>query len=290
MYQAIGFIRHAKTEFYRYKVDFTRQLAADSKYRISAGVRGMVMLVFDAEESEYVYKLIKDRFTPPKDVTRQEVMEKYRFVRNSDRAGRMADAHEFSHLAFDLSRFSDELLQELQREAPSTVEISGTALVLKHVYVERKMVPLNLYLKKAGDQQIDQVMDEYGKAIKQLAAVNIFPGDMLFKNFGVTRHNRVVFYDYDEICPITSCNFRPIPRASTEEEELSGDLWFDTEPNNVFPEQFRLFFTGHKKAKAAFEKRHSDLYEVDYWNTLKQQLLEGQVADIFPYDRTCRLG
>ncbi|MGS2723030.1 bifunctional isocitrate dehydrogenase kinase/phosphatase [Porticoccus sp. GXU_MW_L64] len=287
LYQAVGFARHAKTEFYRYKVDFTQQLPTISQYRISPGVKGMVMLVFDIEESEYVYKIIKDRFTAPKNITRQEVVEKYQFVRDHDRAGRMPDAYEFSYLAFDKSRFSEALLEELLREAPSCVELSGNALVLQQVYVERKMVPLNLYLKNANNEQIERVMDEYGKAIKQLAAVNIFPGDMLFKNFGVTRHGRVVFYDYDEICPITQCNFRHLPQA--DNDDLGDDNWFDTEPNDVFPEQFPLFFSGHQQARVAFETKHGDIYQVDYWQKLKQRLQAGEVADIFPYDENSRL-
>ena len=87
-------------------------------------------------------------------------------------------------------------------------------LVIQHVYIERRMIPLNIYLQEAGPEQMAHAVVEYGNAIKDLVSANIFPGDMLWKNFGVTRHGKVVFYDYDEIEYITDCNFRRVPAAA----------------------------------------------------------------------------
>ncbi len=195
LFNAIGFIKHAKTEFYRYKVDTTKNSPASFKYVAAPGTPGMVMLVFTIAGSDHVYKVIKDKFSAPKTATKAQVKEKYNFVKQADRVGRLVDTHEFRYLAFDLSRFSEQLLQQMKEHIGSSLIISGKALILKHVYVERKMTPLNLYINDCDSKALAQVMLDYGRAIKDLAGANIFPGDMLMKNFGVTRWGRVVFYD-----------------------------------------------------------------------------------------------
>ena len=288
LFTSIGFAKHGKTAFYQYAVSFTKKIPVEQKYNSAPGIKGMVMLVFTLPDFDYVYKVIKDRFTPPKDMTRKQVEEKYSMVKSSDRAGRMADVHEFKYLAFDKRRFSDEMLAELYKEVPSMVQTSGNALILKHVYVERKMVPLNLHLPNADDGSTYSAIDEYGNAIKQLAAANIFPGDMLLKNFGVTRHGRVVFYDYDEICPLSECNFRKIPEARTDEEEMAQGAWFDVKDNDIFPEEFRLFFTGNPKAKRVFNQLHADIYDYRFWQGLQKKIADGYVTDVFPYRRQKR--
>ncbi|MCP3906483.1 MAG: bifunctional isocitrate dehydrogenase kinase/phosphatase [Oceanicoccus sp.] len=286
LYSAIGFGKHAKTVFYRSAVTHTAK--TDDQYVIAPGIKGMVMLVFTLPSYDYVYKVIKDRFTPPKDMTRQEVKDKYKLVKRWDRAGRMAETQEFNNLAFNRRRFSEELLAELHKEAPSLLESKGNALILNHVYVERRMTPLNLYLKDASEEEIYSVMDEYGNAIKQLAGANIFPGDMLLKNFGVTRHGRVVFYDYDEICPLVDCNFRAIPTPRTEEQEMASQPWYDVAPADVFPEEFRLFFSGNRRAREVFDELHPELYSADFWRNLQEQIKAGMVEDVFPYRRRYR--
>ncbi len=288
LFTAIGFAKHGKTAFYQYVASYTKQLPIQQQYTLAPGIKGMVMLVFTLPDFDYVYKVIKDRFTPPKDMTRKQVEQKYSMVKSSDRAGRMADIYEFKHLAFDKRRFSEELMAELYKEVPSIFEISGNALILKHVYVERKMTPLNLYLPDADDASTYSAIDEYGNAIKQLAAANIFPGDMLLKNFGVTRHGRVVFYDYDEICPLSECNFRKIPQPMTEEQEMASGAWFDVKENDIFPEEFRLFFTGNPKAKRVFNQLHADIYDYQFWQGLQQKIHAGYITDVFPYRRQKR--
>jgi isocitrate dehydrogenase kinase/phosphatase len=286
LYIAIGMPKHGKTEFYRFAVDDTSN--SEAPYIIAPGIKGMVMLVFTRPDFGYVYKIIKDRFTPPKDMSQEHVRKCYRLVKRWDRGGRMADTQEFNNLAFDRRRFSDELIAELEKEAPSKVSVSGNALLLKHVYIERKMIPLNLYLKDCDEKQLDSVMGEYGNAIKQLAAGNIFPGDMLLKNFGVTRHGRVVFYDYDEICPLTDCNFRELPEPKTEEQAMASQPWYEVKPEDVFPEEFRLFFSGNQRAKKVFDAMHSDLYDPAYWRGLQDTIRNGYVADVFPYRKKQR--
>ncbi len=286
LYSAIGFPKHSKTVYYRRAVEMT--LASEDKYEAAAGIKGMVMLVFTRDNFDYVYKVIKDRFTPPKDSTREHVRACYSLVKRWERGGRMADTQEFNNLAFDRRRFSEELLGELYRDAPSLLEEHGNVLILKHVYIERKMVPLNLYIRDCSDEALYSVMDEYGSAIKQLAAGNLFPGDMLLKNFGVTRHGRVVFYDYDEICPLTDCNFRWLPEPETDEQAFARHPWYDVKAQDIFPEEFRLFFSGHRRAREVFEQLHSELYDPAYWRDLQEKIRLGYVADVFPYRKKQR--
>ncbi len=286
LYNAIGQNKHGKTEFYR---SFLKHLqSSDDQFVIAPGIKGMVMSVFTLPSYGIVFKIIKDKFDPPKEMSHETVREKYRLVSRHDRVGRMADTQEFSHFRFPLNRFSDELLAELNKVASSQITLENDEIVINHLYTERKMIPLNLYLHDATDEQIEEAMDEYGNAIKQIAAANIFPGDMLLKNFGVTRHGRVVFYDYDEICFLTECVFREIPEPQTEEQEMASSPWYHVGPFDVFPEEFRLFFTGNPKAKRAFEKYHSDLYHVDFWRQMQDRIAHGSVEDIFPYRRKKR--
>jgi isocitrate dehydrogenase kinase/phosphatase len=286
IYSAMGYNKHGKTYYHR--CAFRHMQSTNDKFDIAPGIKGMVMSVFTLPSYDFVFKIIKDRFTPPKEMTREQVKAKYALVKRWDRAGRMADTQEFTNLAFARERFSDELMEELRKVAPSVVEEHGKALVLKHVYVERRMTPLNLYLKNASDMQIEAVMDEYGNAIKELATANIFPGDMLLKNFGVTRHGRVVFYDYDEIMPLMDCNFRKITEARTEAEEMASKPWYTVGPNDIFPEEFRLFFSGNQRARKVFDAIHSDIYEVSFWQGLQEKIRSGHVEDFFPYRREMR--
>ncbi|WP_457933644.1 bifunctional isocitrate dehydrogenase kinase/phosphatase [Pseudoalteromonas sp. SCSIO 43210] len=288
LFNAIGFIKHAKTEFYRHKVDTTKNSPANFKYVKAPGTPGMVMLVFTIEGLDYVYKVIKDKFSAPKTATKAQVKEKYNFVKQADRVGRLVDTHEFRYLAFDLSRFSDELLEQMKSQIGSSMVISGKALILKHVYVERKMTPLNLYINQCDNKTLESVMHDYGKAIKELAGANIFPGDMLMKNFGVTRWGRVVFYDFDEICPLTDCNFREVPQTQNALEELSSNSYFDIAENDIFPSQFKVFFSANDIAFNYFNNEHSNLFLATFWQECQQQVKAGYLPDVYPYKQSWR--
>jgi isocitrate dehydrogenase kinase/phosphatase len=286
IYSAMGYNKHGKTYYYR--CAHRHMESTTDQFMVAPGIKGMVMSVFTMPSYDFVFKVIKDKFTPPKEMTRAQVKEKYRLVKRRDRAGRMADTHEFTNLAFARDRFSAALMEELREVAPSLMEEHGKALVIKHVYVERRMTPLNLYLQDATDEQMIDVMDEYGNAIKELASANIFPGDMLLKNFGVTRHGRVVFYDYDEIVPLTDCNFRVIPPPRSIEEEMASRPWYPVGPADIFPEEFRLFFSGNQRARKVFDEIHSDIYQASFWQGLQEFIRGGQVEDFFPYRRRLR--
>ena len=286
IYNSLGFPKHAKTEFYRQLVNHLNN--SSDQFVVAPGIKGMVMSVFTLPSYNIVFKIIKDNFSPPKEVTHDEVREKYKLVSQYDRIGRMADTQEFDNLIFPLERFSSDLIEELSAVAPSQIVINSDSILIRHLYTERYMTPLNIYLESANDEEIRDVMDEYGNCIKQLAAANIFPGDMPLKNFGVTRHGRVVFYDYDEIAALTECNFRRIPPPRNEYEEMKAGTWYTVGPADIFPEEFKLFFSGNAKARLMFEKIHSELYDVDFWINLQNQIRSGFVLDVFPYRRAKR--
>lgn len=290
IYTMLGLQKHGKNLFYR---DFLHHLKYSSDMiQTAPGIRGLVMLVFALPSFPYVFKLIKDSFPPPKETTKALIQEKYLLVKNHDRVGRLADTLEYSAVAFPRARFSEELLAEIRRYAPSILEVTDQEVVIKHLYIERRMTPLNIWLMEAeqrGDEAaIEQAIIEYGNAIKELVGANIFPGDMLYKNFGVTRHKRVVFYDYDEIETIVDCNFRVIPQARNEEDEMAAEPWYPVAKNDVFPEQFGTFLLGNALVKKYFLKHHADLLTAEYWQGRKQRILNGKVDDVFPYPQELR--
>ena len=281
LYTALGFHKFGKAEFYREFLKHLRYSADD--FAVAPGIRGMVMCVFTLPSFPYVFKVIKDRFQPPKEVSRETVMEKYLLVKMHDRVGRMADSWEYSHVAFPLGRFSPELRELLETECAGSLEIDGEQLVVKHLYIERRMSPLNLYLHTADEDEIRHAVREYGDAIKQLARANIFPGDFLFKNFGVTRQGRVVFYDYDELCYLTECVFREIPEAPYPEMEMSAEPWYTAGPNDIFPEEFATFLLTDPRIRKVFLELHQDLLDPAWWRARQAAIRAGQLEDIFPY-------
>lgn len=286
LYNSIGYSKHGKTEFYR---DFTRSLAnSEDEFIVAPGTKGMVMTVFTLLSYNVVFKVIRDRFDPPKNISHEEVKEKYRLVSRHDRVGRMADTHEFSNFIFDKDRFSEELIEELIEKAPSKIKIEGDKILINHLYTERRMTPLNLYLESSSESDAEIVIKDYGEAIKQIAAANIFPGDMLLKNFGVTRHQRVIFYDYDEICFLTDVNFRTIPEARYEEDEMSSEPWYSVGPDDVFPEEFMRFLIGRREIRKIFQEQHSEIFTAKFWRGLQNRLTQGEIMDVFPYGANTR--
>jgi isocitrate dehydrogenase kinase/phosphatase len=282
LYNAIGLQKQGKNIFYR---DFLYHLRHSSdKFRIAPGIKGMVMLVFDLPSFPYVFKIIKDFYPPQKDTTREHIKSRYLLVKQHDRVGRMADTLEYSNVAFPRSRFEDELVEELKHYCGSLIEEDGDTLVIRHAYIERRMIPLNIFLQEATPRQIEHAVVEYGNAIKDLVRANIFPGDMLWKNFGVTRHGKVVFYDYDEIEYLTDCNFRKVPTPRNEEEEMSGEVWYNVAPRDVFPETFGPFLLGNPAVREVFMRHHADLLDAAFWQSHKERILAGHVHDVFPYD------
>ncbi len=281
LYTAIGLQKFGKAEFYR---DFLKHLRySTDDFVVAPGIRGMVMCVFTLPSFPFVFKIIKDRFPPPKESSRELVKQKYQLVKMHDRVGRMADSWEYSHVAFPLRRFAPALREMLESECAASIEVQGDQLIIKHLYIERRMTPLNLYLHTADDEDLRHAIAEYGDAIKQLAAANIFPGDFLFKNFGVTRQGRVVFYDYDELCYLTECHFRAIPEAPNPEMEMGEDVWYTAGPNDVFPEEFETFLLTDPRIRKIFRELHSDLLDPAWWRARQDHIRAGHLEDIFPY-------
>jgi isocitrate dehydrogenase kinase/phosphatase len=284
LYTMLGLHKQGKTLFYR---DFLLHLKhSHDRFKIADGIKGLVMLVFTLPSFPYVFKLIKDKRN--KDVTREHIESKYQLVKVHDRAGRMADTWEYSNVDFPRARFEASLLEEIREFAPSMITETDGRVVLKHLYIERRMVPLNLFLEHATESEVDHAVKEYGDSIKQLVAANIFPGDMLYKNFGMTRQHRVVFYDYDEIQYLTECNFRRIPPPRTPEDEMASEPWYNIGPNDVFPEEFETFLLGQPRLRQAFMRYHADLLTPEYWAAQQERITQGILDDVYPYSDDVR--
>lgn len=281
LYNAIGFHKQGKTEFYR---EFLNHLQhSDDDFIVAPGTLGMVMMVFTLPSFGYVFKVIKDRFGESKPFGRDTVLKRYQLVKNHDRVGRMADTIEYSNVVFPLKRFDPALLTLLQETINDSISIEGDLLIIKHLYIERRMMPLNLYLQTATEEDATSALTEYGQALKEMISVNIFPGDMLLKNFGVSKHKRVIFYDYDEVQYLTDMNFRALPKAKSYDDYLTNEQSYSVAPQDVFPEQLCTFVMPSASYKAIFTQTHPELLTVKYWQQAQKNIKNGVVSHIYPY-------
>src|SRR5580698_1189777 len=263
LYTVLGRAKQGKTERY-----FSLQRHLDKSidsFVHAPGERGLVMIVFTLPSHDLVFKVIRDRFGPPKTTTRAEVMERYQFVFRHDRAGRLVDAQEFKRLRLPRARFMPALAEELLGAAAESCRVEGEDLIIEHCYVERRLRPLNLFLREAEPAAAESAIIDYGAALRDLAASNVFPGDLLLKNFGVTSHGRVIFYDYDEIGLVSDCVFRDLPRARNDEEELSAEPWFHCGPRDIFPEQWLQFLSIPAALSEVFVRHHAELLTAAWW-------------------------
>jgi isocitrate dehydrogenase kinase/phosphatase len=286
LYISIGYNKHGKTELFREIQEHL--LHTRERFEVARGDRGMVMAVFTLPSLDVVFKVIKDRFQPPKNTTREEVRSKYELVFKHDRAGRMPDAQEFERLAWPRSRFAPGLLEELVRDAGETVRIEGDRVHVDHLYAERRVEPLNLFLRERDEWTARHALLDFGQALRDLAATNTFPGDLLLKNFGVTRTGRVIFYDYDELCRVTDCAFRDLPEPD-EDEEMSGEAWFYVGDKDVFPEEFIRFLGLPERLREVFVAAHGDVLTGGFWRGMQERHRAGEVVDLFPYRANQRL-
>lgn len=283
LYISIGFNKHGKTELYR---EIRAHLSETSNsFMLAPGDRGMVMRVFTMQGYDLVFKVIKDKFDPPKTTTHKIVREKYLHVFRHARVGRLVDALEFEHFQFSRTQFEPSLLDELCEVASDNITVDGDTVYVHHLYVQRRVQPLNLLARSDSMpiNKLEKVVLDFGLAIKDLARSNIFPGDLFLKNFGVTRHGRVVFYDYDELSEVIECVFRRIPKASSYDEEIQAEPWFAVGEEDVFPEEFLQFLGLPERVRDTFLDRHGDLFSVEFWQHAQSQIREGDVYDVQPF-------
>jgi isocitrate dehydrogenase kinase/phosphatase len=279
----LGRAKQGKTE--RYRELFRHLQQSTDQFMHAPGDKGLVMICFTLPSFDVVFKIIRDRFAYPKNILREEVLRKYELVFKHDRAGRLVDAQEFKSLQFPAGRFDAALIAELQAEAAGTVHFEGDELIIDHMYIERRMTPLNLYIRSASREDAELAVLDYGQCIRDLAVTNIFAGDLLLKNFGVTRHLRVIFYDYDELCAVTDCRFRDIPPPRDDEDELRAEAWYHVNDNDVFPETFMQFLGFDQHLKAIFLKAHGEIMTADWWRGIQQRLRDGEVLEVLPYHK-----
>ena len=283
IYTVLGRLRQGKTERHRI---FTEHLKNTSdKFVHAEGDKGLVMIVFTLPSYDLVFKIIRDKFGYPKNITRKEVINKYKLVSKHDRAGRLIDTQEFLNLKFPIDRFSEELLDELFSEASNSIIEEDGNLLIRHAYIERRVRPLNIYINEVSREDAKLAILDYGQALKDLANTNIFPGDLLLKNFGVTHHNRVVFYDYDEVALVTECNFREIPETDDTFDELRDDTWYYVGEHDIFPEEFVKFLSMDEELRSLFTLFHKELLTADFWQEIKQKHLKGDISLVVPYHR-----
>jgi isocitrate dehydrogenase kinase/phosphatase len=287
IYIALGRNKHGKTELYREVLSHLGQ--SQDSFVPARGDKGLVMVVFTLRGLDVVFKVIRDKFPLPKTNTKPEVKSKYALVFLHDRAGRLVDAQEFEHLAFERARFAPELLEELASTCSESVTVTGEQVHIRHLYAERRLVPLNLFVREMNEASARAAIIDYGQSIRDLAATNTFPGDLLLKNFGVTRSGRVIFYDYDELCLVTECNFRDMPRPRSDEEEMSGEPWFYVGERDVFPEEFLPFLGLSEPLERAFVGAHSELLTPEFWRRMQELHQAGEIVHIFPYRQEKRL-
>ncbi|MBS0394042.1 MAG: bifunctional isocitrate dehydrogenase kinase/phosphatase, partial [Proteobacteria bacterium] len=281
LFTVIGRAKQGKTE--RYRELFRHLQSAQDQFVLAPGERGLVMVVFTLPSFDVVFKLIRDRFPAQKNIVRDDVLRKYEFVFKHDRAGRLVDAQEFKRLRFPRRLFEPALLSELLSETAGSVHEDGDDLIIDHCYIERRMTPLNIYLREAGREDCALAVLEYGQAIRDLAYTNIFAGDLLLKNFGVTRNRRVIFYDYDELCLVTDCRFRELPAAQSDEDEMRGETWYYVADNDVFPETFINFLGFDDEMREVFLKAHGEILTPDWWRAVQDRLHANEVIEVLPY-------
>jgi isocitrate dehydrogenase kinase/phosphatase len=288
LYTIIGRVKQGKTERYRHFVKHLSE-ATDERLVEAEGKRGMVMVVFTLPSYPLVFKIVRDHFAKGKKIGREHVLSQYRLVFNHDRVGRLIDAQEYRHLAFERDRFDPALVEELQRECGRSVKVERKRVLIRHCFIQRRVRPLDLYLAEHDGAERERMVRDYGLAIKDLARSNLFPGDLFVKNFGVTRSRRCVFYDYDEVSLVTSLRFRRVPEPRTEEQAMADEPWYTIEPGDTFPEHFARFLDLPPALRRTLSVAHSELFDPDWWRTLQQRLGSDPTGAVQPYPDEARL-
>ncbi len=287
IYIALGEPKQGKTELYRALMDHFED--NDERFCYAPGIHGLVMVVLTAPKLDLVLKVIRDNFPPQKDFSAARVRERYRWVYTHDRAGRLVDAQEFEHLAFPRSRFDPELLAELVSGCARSVRVEGERVWIEHAYIERRVTPLNIYVRTSPMPHALDALAEYARTIHDLALCNIFPGDLLLKNFGVTQHGRVALYDYDELAELTSVRFRDLPEATNVEDEMNAEPWFAVDPHDVFPEEFARFLGIPEVLRRALTETHPEIFRARWWRSIQERVRSGKIVEFPPYPPESRL-
>jgi isocitrate dehydrogenase kinase/phosphatase len=293
LYSSLGYNRHGKTEFYRDLHHFVH--VSREQFVIAPGLEGAVMIGFTLPSFGFVFKVIKDRpcflrsrIGTLKVITKDQVRYRYNFVSHRDRAGRMVDTQEFENLRFRKKRFSDDLLLEFVLAARNTVSITDEYVIIKHLYVQRKVVPLPMYFEtEKNPEAIRHVLIDFGYFLKDLAASGVFPSDLFnIWNYGVTHWGRVVLFDYDDVLPIEQIRFRekPPPRDEIEEMEPEENRISATE-DDFFIDEIDRYSGIPEPLKGVFKSVHGDLYTLKFWYDLTDRLNKGEIFDVIPYDR-----
>lgn len=285
------------------KIELVKELRSHirrsgERFELAKGIKGWVMAAFTLPSFPYVFKIIADK-SDKEGAIKSVVKRKYELVHETDRAGRMLDSLTYKNLQFDRELFTQEIIDEITQRAPSEIKMDENKVVLNHVYVQRKVIPLNIYLKEHENdpEEVKRVLEDWGFCIKGLAVAGIWVGDFKSKNFGVTSTGRIVSFDYDELRELDHLEFEKQPRwhslpsADDEESYASpGTAWHDKHAYGriYLPDEFgNLEISSF--LETVFKKLHPDLFNADYWQKIQTELREGKVPDVFPYALSERL-
>lgn len=261
------------------------------------GRTGMAMVVFAPPGFPYVFKVIRDHSPKPGWTGRGRVMDLYRWVHEMNRGRLMLDAWMYRNLHFPRRLFEDNIARELLRSAPHSVLLDGDTLVLRHVYAQRRVRPLNTFFDEVRDGALRvRAVDALGTFIKDLAAMGFFMGDCygLPFNTGLTHGFNVALFDFDDLGPLERYRFRETPPPPGEQDELLWNsevdgAWFSMAENDVLVDEWERFLGVPPELREYFRQRHGSLFTTEYWRDVQRRVAGGELHYVLPYPAERRL-
>jgi isocitrate dehydrogenase kinase/phosphatase len=260
------------------------------------GREGMAMVVFGPPGFPYVFKVIRDFSAKQGWTGRQRIMDVYRWVHEINRGRLMLDAWIYRNLRFPRDAFEPGVLQELLSAAPQSVRLDGDAVILKDVYAQRRVRPLNTFFEEEEERALrERAADALGCFIKDLASMGLFVSDCygLTFNLGLTHGFNAALFDFDDLGSLLRHNFRETPPMDEKDEllwnpEVDGP-WFAVAENDVLVDEWERFLGVPLDLQACFREKHGDLFTTAYWTQVQRRILSGEQHYVLPYPQERRL-
>ena len=290
-YSSLGFNHFGKVAVMD---ELTAELTEDDAVLDTAvGFPGTVAIGFQAPGSVYNLKVIRDH---PTDNYKwgdfagvESVLEKYRQVHDINRTGSMLDNAIYYNVTLPKSHFAMELLSEMLEDASNAVSLRGTTVFFQHLIVQRKMIPMPVFLEQAPREDCERAVISLGQCIKNNMAANIFNRDLDGRNYGVGSHIRVYLFDYDALETFTDVKIRSNQGRFDGEEDIPG--WFFEDGVVFLPEEIESGLRiVDRDLRRLFRSVHGDLLKVEYWQRIQDELRCGNVPQIQVYPESSCLG
>ena len=289
-YSSIGFNHFGK-------VAVMEELAAELEspeaiFDTAIGFPGTVAIGFQAPGSVYNLKVIRDHPTENYKWGDFEgvpsVLEKYRRVHDINRTGSMLDNAIYYNVTLPKKHFADTLLSEMLDAAGAAVSLRGEDVFFHHLIVQRKMIPLPVFLEQASPEECAEAVISLGYCIKNNMAGNIFNRDLDGRNYGVGSHIRVYLFDYDALETFTEVKIRSNQDRYDGEEDIPS--WYFEDGVIFLPEEIEWGLRiSDPELRKLFRDVHGDLTSVPYWERIQEELREGKVPRIQVYPQSCRI-